>query len=105
MNPFSNSDEKLWDIIFKSFSINSNVIILSHIPLSKNFSLKEGDLSINIVEARDKFYNWMQNTIILTVHNKECSITKILKSILGYWRNKKGILNNPWKCLNMFKDI
>jgi len=55
--PFSNSDEKLWDIIFKSFSVYSNVIILSHIPLNKNFTLKEGDLSINIVEARDRFYN------------------------------------------------
>tara|TARA_Y100000746_G_C15395881_1_gene404277 strand:- start:409 stop:978 length:570 start_codon:yes stop_codon:yes gene_type:complete len=55
--PFSNSDEKLWDIIFKSFSIYSNVIILSHIPLNKNFIFKDGDLSINIVEARDRFYN------------------------------------------------
>lgn len=55
--PFSNSDKNLWDMIFKSFSNYSNVIILSHVPINKNLTFKDGFLSINIIEARDRFYN------------------------------------------------
>ena len=53
--PFSNSDEKLWDIIFKALNTKSKIITLSHIPLSDNFDLKKNDKVLQIKDLREKF--------------------------------------------------
>ena len=53
--PFSNSDKKLWKIIFEAIYTYPQSIILSHVPLKKYFLLNEEDVSININQVIEKF--------------------------------------------------
>ena len=53
--PFSNSDKKLWKLIFEAIYINPKSIILSHVPLKKHFIFNKEDISINVNLAREKF--------------------------------------------------
>ena len=53
--PFSNSDERIWELIFKSISCSTNSIVLSHIPLNDLFKSSKKIISININHAINKF--------------------------------------------------
>ena len=53
--PFSNSDQKLWEIIFEAIYLKPKTIVLSHISLEKYFRLNSDDISINIEQLRRKF--------------------------------------------------
>ena len=53
--PFSNSDEKLWDIIYKSINLKSRTIILSHFSLDKLGFSKTKQLFLDINEVRENF--------------------------------------------------
>ena len=53
--PFSNSDEKLWGIIYKAINIKKRSIILSHLPLENLFGNKENIISIDIKDIKLKF--------------------------------------------------
>ncbi len=50
--PFSNSDKKLWELIYKAINKNNNIIILSHLSLQDLFGIDENNVSINIKEVR-----------------------------------------------------
>ena len=52
--PFSNSDQKLWNIIFSSLK-KSRSILLSHSPLENIFNCKQNIISIHIDEVKKKF--------------------------------------------------
>ncbi len=49
--PFSNSDEKKWDIIYKAINVQSNSILLSHISLDNLFFSNTNNISIHIDQA------------------------------------------------------
>jgi len=54
--PFSNSDKKIWEIIYKAINQNNNnMIILSHISLQDLFGLDEKNKSININKVKKNF--------------------------------------------------
>ena len=54
--PFSNSDKKIWEIIYKAINQNNNnMIILSHISLQDLFVLDEKNKSININKVKKNF--------------------------------------------------
>ena len=53
--PFSNSDERLWEIIYKAININSKSIVLSHFSLESFFDLDKDVLSINIQKIKKDF--------------------------------------------------
>jgi len=53
--PFSNSDEKLWNIIFAALKTKSKSIILSHLPLENLFECGENSKSFHIDEIRKNF--------------------------------------------------
>ena len=53
--PFSNSDEKLWDLIYKSINIKQNAIILSHFSLKEFFEPNHKNISIPVNEIRNRF--------------------------------------------------
>ena len=53
--PFSNSDEKLWSIIFSALQTMPRIIILSHLPLEKIMLSGDQYKSIHIEEVRLKF--------------------------------------------------
>jgi len=53
--PFSNSDERLWEIIYRAININSKSIILSHLSLESFFELDNDNLSINIKKIKKDF--------------------------------------------------
>ena len=55
--PFSNSDEKLWSIIYEAINQKKRSIILSHFSLQKFFDSKKDALSINIIDALKDFNN------------------------------------------------
>ena len=53
--PFSNSDERLWEIIYKAININSKSIILSHLSLESFFDFDNNNISINIKKIKKDF--------------------------------------------------
>ena len=54
--PFSNSDERLWKIIYKAININSKSIILSHLSLESLFDFDNNNIkSINIKKIKKDF--------------------------------------------------
>lgn len=54
--PFSNSDKKIWEIIYKAINQNNNnMIILSHISLQDLFGLDEKNKYININKVKKNF--------------------------------------------------
>ena len=53
--PFSNSDRKLWDIIYKAINKKSRVIVLSHLSLKNLFGFDKNNISIDINEVTKKF--------------------------------------------------
>ena len=53
--PFSNSDEKLWEIIYQAIASNSMSIVLSHLPLDKFFDSSKDNKSINIYKVKKDF--------------------------------------------------
>ena len=53
--PFSNSDEKLWDVIYSALETMPRTIILSHFALEKFMLSNDQNKSIHIEEVRLKF--------------------------------------------------
>ena len=53
--PFSNSDRKLWDIIYKAINKKRRVIVLSHLSLQNLFGLDKNNISIDINDVSKKF--------------------------------------------------
>ena len=53
--PFSNSDQKLWEIIFRAIDTKSKSIVLSHLPLDRFFDSKKNNISIDIQKIKDVF--------------------------------------------------
>ena len=53
--PFSNSDQKLWNVIFSALETNPRTIILSHFAMEKFMLLNDQNKSIHIEEVRLKF--------------------------------------------------
>ena len=53
--PFSNSDERLWEIIYEAININSKSIILSHLSLESFFDFDDNNISINIKKIKKDF--------------------------------------------------
>jgi len=53
--PFSNSDQKLWEIIFEAIYSKPKSIVLSHVSLEKYFRLNFEDRSINIYDLQKIF--------------------------------------------------
>ena len=55
--PFSNSDENLWPIIYRVINLKKRSIILSHFSLQKIFDYKKDVIGINIIDAQKDFNN------------------------------------------------
>ena len=55
--PFSNSDEKLWRIIYEAINQKKRSIILSHFSLQKFFDSKNNDISFHINYIQMDFDN------------------------------------------------
>ena len=53
--PFSNSDKKLWEIIYKAINKKKSTLVLSHLSLENLFGLDENNISIHISEVLDRF--------------------------------------------------
>ena len=53
--PFSNSDEKIWDIIYNAIRIKSRSIILSHLPIETLFNPVDVNKSIHINKIKNEF--------------------------------------------------
>ena len=53
--PFSNSDEKLWNTICNALKTKSRLIILSHLALDNFFESNQNNIFIPIEEIREKF--------------------------------------------------
>ena len=53
--PFSNSDEKLWNTICNALKTKSRLIILSHLALENFFESNQNNIFIPIEEIREKF--------------------------------------------------
>ena len=53
--PFSNSDEKLWNIIFKAINLKPRSIILSHLSLDKVINLNQENITVDINQLRNNF--------------------------------------------------
>ena len=53
--PFSNSDRKLWEIIYKAINQKERTLILSHLSLKDLFDLDENNISIHISEVLNSF--------------------------------------------------
>tara|TARA_B100001057_G_scaffold40182_1_gene36103 strand:- start:460 stop:1029 length:570 start_codon:yes stop_codon:yes gene_type:complete len=51
--PFSNSDEKVWDIIYKAINVKSNAILLSHLALDNLFFSNTYNKSIHINQVNN----------------------------------------------------
>ena len=46
--PFSNSDQKLWEIIYKAIDIKSKIIVLSHVSLDNLFDSNQTNICVDI---------------------------------------------------------
>ena len=53
--PFSNSDQKLWEIIYKAISKKNNALVLSHLSLQNLFNSDTNSISVHISEVNNKF--------------------------------------------------
>ena len=53
--PFSNSDKKLWNMIYSSINIKKYSIILSHFSLKEFFDPNHHNIAIPITEIRNRF--------------------------------------------------
>tara|TARA_B100000073_G_scaffold347802_1_gene363407 strand:+ start:709 stop:1281 length:573 start_codon:yes stop_codon:yes gene_type:complete len=53
--PFSNSDTKLWNIIYRAINRKNNIIVLSHLSLEKFFNKDENNISLHIDEVNKSF--------------------------------------------------
>ena len=53
--PFSNSDKKLWNLIYKSINIKKYSIVLSHFSLIDFFDSDQQDISVPISEIKNRF--------------------------------------------------
>mgnify|MGYP001200720987 CR=1 FL=1 len=100
--PFSNSDERLWEIIYEAININSKSIILSHLSLENFFDFDDNNISINIKKIKKDFlkelkkedkhlFNAFLNLPLLYLISK--SLLFILKRVVeinsfkNYYRN------------------
>ena len=54
--PFSNSDEKLWNIIYRSINIKKYSIILSHFSLKDFFDPNHQNVAISIDEIKNRYH-------------------------------------------------
>ena len=54
--PFSNSDKKLWNMIYKSINIKKYSIILSHFSLIDFFDTNHQNIAVPIAEIRNRFH-------------------------------------------------
>ncbi len=54
--PFSNSDKKLWNMIYRSINIKKYSIILSHFSLIDFFDPNHQNIAIPITEIRNRFH-------------------------------------------------
>ena len=54
--PFSNSDKKLWDMIYRSINIKKYSIIISHFSLKDFFEPNHENVAISISEIRNRFH-------------------------------------------------
>ena len=55
--PFSNSDKKLWSVIYSAINTKSRAIVLSHQPLKKFTVENEDNLHVNINDIARKNVN------------------------------------------------
>ena len=53
--PFSNSDKKLWEIIYKAIKQKKRTLVLSHLSLKNLFDLDDNNISIHISEVLNRF--------------------------------------------------
>jgi len=53
--PFSNSDKKLWEIIYKAINQKKRTLVLSHLSLKNLFDSDENNMSIHINDVLDRF--------------------------------------------------
>ena len=53
--PFSNSDKKLWEIIYKAINQKKRTLVLSHLSLKNLFDLDDNNISIHISDVLDRF--------------------------------------------------
>jgi len=53
--PFSNSDKKLWEIIYKAINQKKKTLVLSHLSLQNLFDLDANNISINISDVLNRF--------------------------------------------------
>ncbi len=53
--PFSNSDRKLWEIIYAAINKKKMILVLSHLSLNNFFDLDENNLSIHINDISERF--------------------------------------------------
>ena len=53
--PFSNSDEKIWHIIYNAIRIKSRAIILSHLPIETLFKPADENISADINKIKNEF--------------------------------------------------
>ena len=53
--PFSNSDRKLWEIIYKAINKKKRIIVLSHLSLNNFFELDENNYSFHINDIAKRF--------------------------------------------------
>tara|TARA_B100000989_G_C19519378_1_gene463343 strand:- start:1793 stop:2359 length:567 start_codon:yes stop_codon:yes gene_type:complete len=53
--PFSNSDQKLWEIIYKAISKKNNSIVLSHLSLENLFNSDIKNISVHISNVNNNF--------------------------------------------------
>ena len=53
--PFSNSDKKLWNMIYSAINIKKYSIILSHFSLKEFFDPNHQNIAIPITEIRNRF--------------------------------------------------
>ena len=54
--PFSNSDKKLWEIIYKAINKKKRILVLSHLSLKNLFDLDENNISIHISDVLNRFF-------------------------------------------------
>ena len=53
--PFSNSDKKLWEVIYKAINQKKRTLVLSHLSLENLFDLDENNISIHINDVLNRF--------------------------------------------------
>ncbi len=54
--PFSNSDKKLWNVIYRSINVKDYSIVLSHFSLIDYFDSNYQNIAISIEEIKNRFH-------------------------------------------------